>query len=278
MPANDVLEAERQDATLHLKKASSVRFWGNGITEKSENIRESAARDRPPRGYVRTVSRHLEPLGGTRSREAERASDVIEGETTEMLEWIQRFHCGDQTALNELVIHFQNRLVALTRKMLGTFPDIRRCEQTDDVFHGALIRLHRALRKVTPRSTRELFGLATLQIRRELLSLARKRRKGLGTFVLDGAIDADGGPPEAVDPAETPAALEEWTAFHDAAASLPGKQREVFDLLWYHGLTQQQAAEVLDLSVRMIKYHWRHARLMIYHALDGELPAAACAG
>ena len=51
-------------------------------------------------------------------------------------------------------------------------------------------------------------------------------------------------------------------------------EREVFDLLWYHGLTQDEAAALIGVSVRTVKSRWRSARLRIAEALGGELPGA----
>jgi hypothetical protein len=53
--------------------------------------------------------------------------------------------------------------------MLGMFPGAHREEQTDDVLQSAAKRLSRALKEVMPRDTHDFFGLAELQIRRELL-------------------------------------------------------------------------------------------------------------
>jgi hypothetical protein len=93
------------------------------------------------------------------------------GETTQIVGWVERLKSGDDSAFNELLIHFEARLIRLTRKMLKAFPAVGRWEQTDDVFQAAAMRLHNALKDVTPRSTREFFGLAALQVRRELLNM-----------------------------------------------------------------------------------------------------------
>jgi hypothetical protein len=89
------------------------------------------------------------------------------GETTQVVAWVERLTIGDDSAFNELLIHFEARLLRLTRKRLKTFPAVRRWEQTDDVFQAAAIRLRNALKDVTPRSTRDFIGLAALQVRRE---------------------------------------------------------------------------------------------------------------
>jgi DNA-directed RNA polymerase specialized sigma24 family protein len=39
-------------------------------------------------------------------------------------------------------------------------------------------------------------------------------------------------------------------------ARLPDKLRAVFDLLWYQGLTQAEAAALLGVAVRTVKSRW----------------------
>jgi RNA polymerase sigma factor (sigma-70 family) len=51
---------------------------------------------------------------------------------------------------------------------------------------------------------------------------------------------------------------------------LPQTEREVFDLLWYEGLTQAEAALVLGVTERTIKNRWRSAKLGLQRLLgDG---------
>ena len=80
---------------------------------------------------------------------------------------------GDSAVADELLRHVSDRLHRLTRQMLKGHPAVRRWAQTDDVLQGALLRLLRAVQNVHPSSMREFFGLATQQIRRELIDLAR---------------------------------------------------------------------------------------------------------
>ena len=44
------------------------------------------------------------------------------------------------------------------------------------------------------------------------------------------------------------------------------------DLLYYQGLTQAEAAEVLGVSERTVKRRWQAARLALHDALGGEIP------
>jgi RNA polymerase sigma-70 factor (ECF subfamily) len=53
---------------------------------------------------------------------------------------------------------------------------------------------------------------------------------------------------------------------------MPDEEREIFDLLWYQGLSQAEAATLLKVSERTIKRRWQSARLKLHHALRGGLP------
>jgi RNA polymerase sigma factor (sigma-70 family) len=64
--------------------------------------------------------------------------------------------------------------------------------------------------------------------------------------------------------------LRRWTEFHEAAARLPDELRGVFDLLWYQGLTQAEAAALLGVAVPTVKLRWMKARLRVQQALGGS--------
>jgi DNA-directed RNA polymerase specialized sigma24 family protein len=77
---------------------------------------------------------------------------------------------------------------------------------------------------------------------------------------------------EAVEATRDPTKLAEWVDFHETIDTLPEPEREVFDLLWYHGLSQDEAAGVLEVDVRTVKRRWRAAGLSLHATLGGELP------
>ena len=95
------------------------------------------------------------------------------GDTTRLRGWAERVRNRDDSALNELLIHFEDQLIRLARRMLRGFPDVRSVEQTGDVLQKATVRLVAALRQVSvPENSCHFFRLAALQIRRELIDLA----------------------------------------------------------------------------------------------------------
>ena len=154
--------------------------------------------------------------------------------------------------------------------MLRRYPAVARWAETGDVFQGAVMRLLRALEKVSPASTRDFLNLAAAIVRRELIDLARHFHGRAGSV-------SDRSPPSG--PRETqaapdtnPASLECWTALHEAVERLPVELREVFSLTFYHGWTQQQIAELFTVDVRTIRRRWLTACQALVTALGNNLP------
>ena len=193
---------------------------------------------------------------------------------------LDRIRGGDEAARGELLSCACERLRNLARKMLKGYPNVRRWEQTDDVLQNAAIRLHRTLQQLTVQTPLDFFRLAALNIRRELLDLAKHYYgpQGQGAHhVTWGSGDASTSHPDSglaapPDPSGDPARLAAWGEFHEQIGSLPDGEREVFDLLWYQGLSQAEAAKLLNVSERTIKRRWQAARLKLHEALEGEVP------
>src|SRR5262249_2031728 len=111
--------------------------------------------------------------GGVEAARSGTAVSPRSFKTTELLELVNRLRAGDRSAWDDLSQHVGGQLERLARKMLRGFPKLRRWEQTQDVLQNATLRLLAALQTVEPGSVREFFGLASLQLRRELLDLHR---------------------------------------------------------------------------------------------------------
>lgn len=190
------------------------------------------------------------------------------GQTTQMGHWLDRLRGGEVAACDELVNVACERLRRMTRKMLRSYPRVARWEQTDDVWQNAALRLCRALNAAPPQSVRHFLNLAALHIRRELLDLARHHGGPQSAAARhDTGRDLSGNPAP-----EDPDQLERWTEFHQQIEALPTEERELFNLLWYNGVSQTEAAEVLGLSERTLQRRWQAARQKLFAAMKGELP------
>jgi RNA polymerase sigma-70 factor (ECF subfamily) len=140
------------------------------------------------------------------------------------------------------------------------------------------MRLHRALSQLAPDLVRDFYRLAALQIRRELIDLARHHYGPAGAAghhdsraALPGQDSRATGPDPGAG-ADEPPDLAMWSEFHERIGALPDEQREVFDLVWYQGLTQAEAAALLDVSTKTIQRRWQAGCLALHEAMHGEMP------
>jgi RNA polymerase sigma-70 factor (ECF subfamily) len=187
-----------------------------------------------------------------------------------LCDWLARMRAGDRAAREDLFRTLGGQLERQARAMLRRFPAVRRWVETDDVLHNALLRLLRALREVEPASTREFFGLAALQMRRELLNLARQCAPKAGPGVLPPTGDATlAAAVEPADEGDDPAELERWCRFHQAVEGLPAEEREVVGLVYYHGWTQAEVAGLFGVSERTVRRRWETALVKLQRLLAG---------
>jgi RNA polymerase sigma-70 factor (ECF subfamily) len=208
------------------------------------------------------------------------AAHKTTGSDTQLQGLLDQSLAGNPAAKEALLHHACERLLKLTKKMFHGHPGLRRWMQTDDVFQGSLVRLHRALSNVEVRDVRHFFNLASVQIRRELLDLARKTfgPHGIGRnhHTDHQPADESGGTLHRV--SEEPEDLERWESFHQRIDTLPDEEREVFSLIYYEGLEQLEAAKILDVSERTIRNRWNRAKLLLSGELTDESGADETVG
>jgi RNA polymerase sigma-70 factor (ECF subfamily) len=192
---------------------------------------------------------------------------------------IERFAAGDDSALNELLVRTSDRFETLTRTMLNDFSRVRRWEETADVVQNASVRLFRAFQVTRPKDVRGFFALATLQIRRELIDLVRHYfgPEGLGANY-ESRSDWHNGANSSVSPVEEgsgtldPRRMSAWTELHEQVGELPDEEREVFGLIYYHGLTRTDAARLLGISDRSLRRRWQQAKIQLHLAMRDSPP------
>ena len=194
------------------------------------------------------------------------------GGDTQLQHLIDQGLRGDSTAHEALLNHACDRLLRLTRKMFHGYPNLRRWEQTDDVFQNAMLRLHRALAEVRVESVRHFFNLAAVQVRRELLDLGKHHfgpeGSGANHHTDSQSADEEGG--SIHEKAEEPDDMPGWSEFHAQVEKLPADELEVVNLLYYEGLTQDEAAKLLGISTRTLKRRWQSAKLKLHEELNRD--------
>ena len=161
----------------------------------------------------------------------------------------------------------------MVRRQFWQQQDLRRLEETDDILQKALIRLNKAMETIQPDTVAEFFGLASQQIRWVLLDLGQEMGKLRENESIEFRMFSDSflfDLPKA--DSTSPGSLLEWEHFHKTIQGLPEIEKSLFDLLYYQGLSQEEASEILNIPMRSLKRYWRNAKVKLYEKLHGEMP------
>ena len=190
------------------------------------------------------------------------------------IELVHAAQCGDQRAFAQLVEKYEARVYNLARKMM------RDPQDAEDVLQETFISVFRHLRDFQGDSSFStwLYRIATNA------SLMKLRGRKEPPLSLDEPVEAedDGAlPREIVDWGITPeeALLSgEVRAQMDAAVdALPESLCAVFVLRDIEGLSVQETADVLSISVPNVKTRLHRARLMLRESLSAYFKCAKCA-
>ncbi|TVQ36154.1 MAG: sigma-70 family RNA polymerase sigma factor [Wenzhouxiangella sp.] len=159
---------------------------------------------------------------------------------------------GDEPALNRLVALLYVDLRRLARRVHGGHGQTL---DTTSLVHECYLRfLDRGSIQVNDRS--HFFALAARVMRQLLCDYARERladKRGGGATHFDLRDD------DAVERREA----SEWLAVNQALESLAEnrpRQAQVVECRYFAGLTEQETAEALSLSLRSVQRDWQAAR------------------
>lgn len=185
-------------------------------------------------------------------------------EVTRILEAIGR---GDDQAAEKLLPLVYDELRRIARgRMAQERPD--HTLQATALVHEAYLRLIGNIDQCWE-GRRHFFGAAAEAMRRILIDHARsKRSMKRGGSQRRIELDAD-----AAANAFTESGCDDLLALDEAltrlAAEAPAKA-ELVKLRYFGGLTIEEAAEALDISLATAKRHWAFARAWLYNELNPE--------
>jgi RNA polymerase sigma-70 factor, ECF subfamily len=167
---------------------------------------------------------------------------------------------GEPKALDELLPHVQNELHRIARAfMRGQRPG--HTLQPTELVNEAYLRLVDS-DKVNWQDRTHFFAVSAQLMRRVLVDLARRRNSAkrggdrLQVTLSDNAKISD---PDA-DVVGLDDALQRLAAFSP-------RQSQVVELRYFGGLTEEQIAETLDVSIRTIRRDWSMARAWLFREL-----------
>lgn len=146
--------------------------------------------------------------------------------------------------------------------MIKTYPLLRTKADTDDLLQNFLIRLTKAFINITPECSADFFKLVSVLMRNELIDMGRKLfgkdgdKKNFEQSTDPTKLNAKGS-------GEGPANLFEWVEFHESIDTLPELEKEVFQLIFYQGFSQDEVATLLNISVKTVFRRWTSAKLIL---------------
>jgi RNA polymerase sigma-70 factor (ECF subfamily) len=193
---------------------------------------------------------------------------------------------GDAAAFTELVLRYQNRLLTILEHLVNNR------EQAEDLAQEVFLRVFRARERYEPgaKFSTWLFTIANNVASNALRSRSRRREVGVpegngadsAPLGLDQLAKAASGfmPTRALDKAE------QAEMVRHAVAALSERQRMALLLAKFEGMSYQDIAITMDLSVQAIKSLLSRARVNLKEILtpyveqgvrleDSEAPAAA---
>jgi len=137
--------------------------------------------------------------------------------------------------------------------------------ETAEMLGGVVEGLLKAMRAIRPRTVREFFALANQHLRWELNDLARRLDERPADVELsEGLVPAPAGSDSVLTP--------DARRILEAIDGLPEDEREAFNLVRVHGLTQPEAAEVLGVAVKTVQRRLNRGLVLLAEQLDDLRP------
>lgn len=182
--------------------------------------------------------------------------------TEEITQLLLAWGKGDQEALERLMplVYGEMRKIA-RRYMVRQRPD--HTLQTTALVNEAYLRLIDSS-KVKWQNRAHFFAISAQLMRRILVDFARarmnqKRGGGIQKVVLDEALTIS------AEPSADLVALDDAL---NALAAIDKRQSQIVELRYFGGLSEEETAEVLDISTRTVRRDWSLARAWLYRQLN----------
>ena len=194
--------------------------------------------------------------------------DNTEKKTGEDFLLIKAFLAGDNTAFDNLVLNYQNRVFNTCFRILGNYEDAN--DSAQDVF----VNVFRSLKKFRFRSSFStwIYRIAINTCRNKLRSAVFRRRKN--TVRLDQPVDQEeeSYSLEIGDESRTPekelTRKEKWILIQQAIDSLPESQKTVVILRDIDGFTYEEIVTITGLNPGTVKSKLARARKKLQDKLS----------
>ena len=177
---------------------------------------------------------------------------------------LQAWSDGDETALDRLIPLVEAEL----RRLAGAYMRRERQSHTlqaTELVNEAFLRLVGA-RRVHWQDRAHFVGIAARLMRQVLVDHARSR----GSQKHGGAAERISVDDAQLKTAEPGLDLIDLNRALDVFASIDARRSQIVELRYFGGLTLEETAEVLHVSVETVKRDWRLAKLWLLRELNGD--------
>ena len=174
--------------------------------------------------------------------------------------------------VRELIGRSVGRLNFLCRTLLvRSYPRLMQPPlnlSADEMLSAVVDRLLKAMRQVKPANVRQFFALANQHMRWELNDLARR------LDYQERLIELKEGLVVAAEPSASQLSPNA-SRMLAAIEGLPDEEREVFSLIRIQGMTQIEAADVLDVSPKTVQRRLNRSIMLLTDRLNDLNPSLA---
>jgi RNA polymerase sigma-70 factor (ECF subfamily) len=191
---------------------------------------------------------------------------MVSPQTDDISQLLLAWSGGDRAAMDRLMplVYGELRLLALQHMRRES---ARHSLQTTALIHEAYLRLIDAS-QVRVENRRHFFAISSRLMRQVLVDLARergsqKRGRRAEQVSLDEAMVVSEQRGEGL------LALDEALA---ALAEFDARKSQVVEMRFFGGMTVEETAEALDVSVETVHRDWRLAKSWLLRRLCGEKP------
>ena len=177
---------------------------------------------------------------------------------TSLSRLIESAAAGDTASFEQIMIHSQHRVMAMTWRMLGNEADARDASQ--EVF----LRVYKYLRRF--KQDQDFFAwlyTITLNVCRDIARKRQQHRDQFMSLTTDAAEEAFAVPTGQEDAAEALEHIQQRELIARAMATLPEKERASIVLRDVEGLTTDEVARILKSSSTTVRSQISSARKKI---------------
>lgn len=182
--------------------------------------------------------------------------------------WMRRVQAGDTDAFRALIEEYKGRVAANIARMAGAGID------PEELAHEVFVRVWKSAHRYEPsaRLSTWLFTIARNLVLNEIRYKTRHPAFSRDAMIAEGNPDAEGPPVAASLQPDT--ALQEaelHAAIDRALQTLPENQRIAIVLRRYEGVSYEEIAAILEVSVSSVKSLLFRARATLREALSEHL-------